>query len=388
MKSLKGVFIFLVVLISIALACDSSDKTVARSTVVSKTTAPKDQSPTATDLPTNPPTAADDTPPINTIVPNDTSEPEPKSTPLTLVRVVPTSINVRNGPSTNYDVITLLNSGDVVPLVGQTDDGSWYQIQLDDGALGWVGSSVTELDLSNDSDLTELSEESGQPTVVETSTSEPPPAVTPSPVPSLYVEVFNVSDYKDRDGDLWLYGEVLNLGSKIAKHIDLTATLYDASDVVTAVDSSYADMPLDFSLWYTGVLFPGERAPFSIWIEDPGSWESWRLTATYEEARPSDYDEHYTDLRILNHQGRSIDGFFDNYKVAGEIENTGNYETGQVRITTTLYNADGRVVGSDELGMSELDPLLPGQITPFSVELYAREPVHSYALFIRSVRHD
>ena len=215
----------------------------------------------------------------------------------------------------------------------------------------------------------------------------PTPAATNTPTPPLYVEVFNVTPHTDYDGDLWLYGEVRNTGSLPAKRIEVTATLYDENGAVLAVDSSSARTPLYLSIWYVGVLHPSEQAPFRIHFESPGEWENWQIRLTYSEATESDFAKHYNQLRIVNDQGRPVDELLYNYRVSGEIENTGESETGRVRIITTLYDAQGRVVGIDDISGSELDPLLPGEAAPFSVDLYARGPVASYRLFIRSVKH-
>ncbi len=60
--------------------------------------------------------------------------------------VTPTRINVRSGPGTNYRVVSSANGGARLPIVGQSQDGSWYQVTV--GGLaepGWVLSSLTTL---------------------------------------------------------------------------------------------------------------------------------------------------------------------------------------------------------------------------------------------------
>lgn len=50
-------------------------------------------------------------------------------------------LNVRSGPGTNFNVITRLNNGDVVPLTGyRNGNGSWVQIALPN-ATGWVSAT-------------------------------------------------------------------------------------------------------------------------------------------------------------------------------------------------------------------------------------------------------
>ena len=46
------------------------------------------------------------------------------------------SVNIRSGPGLNYNVITMMNWGDRVEILGNTEE--WYNILLSDGSEGWV----------------------------------------------------------------------------------------------------------------------------------------------------------------------------------------------------------------------------------------------------------
>jgi hypothetical protein len=218
-----------------------------------------------------------------------------------------------------------------------------------------------------------------------TPTSTPGPTPTATPAPPLLVEVLTITPHSS-GGDLVLLGEVQNLGSRPVKSLDATATVYDANGAVLGTQTSYVKTPLALNLWRTGVLLPGEIAPFYIIIDSPGSWEDWKIELDYKEAADSDFDDHYYDLEILNDQGRAVNELLYNYRVSGEIKNTGLLETGNVRIVVTLYDSQGRIIGVQE-EMTEDDELLPGEVVAFSVDMYARGAVASYRLFIRSVKH-
>jgi uncharacterized protein YgiM (DUF1202 family) len=61
-----------------------------------------------------------------------------------VAQVTPARINVRSGPGTNYRVVSSANAGAQLPLVGQSQDGSWYQVQVSGLAQpGWVLGSLT-----------------------------------------------------------------------------------------------------------------------------------------------------------------------------------------------------------------------------------------------------
>ncbi len=93
--------------------------------------------PTSTDIPTFTPT-----PTLTEVPPTPSDTPTPTLTP-TVVGIVSAvrSINVRSGPDTNTSVITALPAGAGVQIIGQNEDGSWYNIRiLDDGREGWMAS--------------------------------------------------------------------------------------------------------------------------------------------------------------------------------------------------------------------------------------------------------
>jgi hypothetical protein len=56
--------------------------------------------------------------------------------------VAPGTVNIRSGPGTNYQVIGALNANAPVQVIGRNQDASWWQIEITDGSIGWVASSV------------------------------------------------------------------------------------------------------------------------------------------------------------------------------------------------------------------------------------------------------
>lgn len=51
-------------------------------------------------------------------------------------------VNLRQGPGTNFPVTGQLRIGENLPIVGRSDDGSWWQVQTPDGPA-WIAGSVT-----------------------------------------------------------------------------------------------------------------------------------------------------------------------------------------------------------------------------------------------------
>jgi hypothetical protein len=137
---------------------------------------------TATALPTplvvaeaSPATAS----PASTPTPNPTPSPPPEPTPTDLPTASPTpaaaqvvaasTVNVRAGPGTNYQVVGALPPNTPLQVVGRNQDGSWWQIQLPGNAVGWVAGSVVE---ARNVDGIPVAQAPPAPTPVPT---EPPP---------------------------------------------------------------------------------------------------------------------------------------------------------------------------------------------------------------------
>jgi N-acetylmuramoyl-L-alanine amidase len=64
------------------------------------------------------------------------------STAQTATAVIATgALNVRSGPAITYSVVTVVNQGDVVNLLGRNADSSWAYVQTATTATGWVNAS-------------------------------------------------------------------------------------------------------------------------------------------------------------------------------------------------------------------------------------------------------
>lgn len=115
--------------------------------------------------------------PIPSLTPLVTATPEPSRTPLPTFTFTPTqtaipptatlsetptltptvfgivnatqAINVRQGPGTEYDILTALPAGEGVQIIGQNGDGSWFNIRLGDGREGWIASSFIRVEPSS-----------------------------------------------------------------------------------------------------------------------------------------------------------------------------------------------------------------------------------------------
>lgn len=95
---------------------------------------------TATPIPTRTPLPTFTyTPSPTTPAPSATNTLAPTATP-TVVGIIQSlqRVNIRNGPSVDYDAFESLPPGTGVQIIGQNAEGSWYNIRLEDGSEGWV----------------------------------------------------------------------------------------------------------------------------------------------------------------------------------------------------------------------------------------------------------
>ncbi len=97
--------------------------------------------PSRTPLPTTTFTAS---PTVIPPTPSDT--PTPSATPPILGSVSSLqSINVREGPGTNFSAIVALRPATRVEILGRNNDGTWLNIRMEDGDEGWVSANLIRI---------------------------------------------------------------------------------------------------------------------------------------------------------------------------------------------------------------------------------------------------
>jgi hypothetical protein len=135
------------------------------------------------------------TPSITPIPPTATDTPIPTATPPVMGIVNGRqAINVREGPSTNFEIIRALIPGTPIEIIYQNPEGTWYNIVMDDGVQGWMIATAIYLQetptpipsMTPSPDLTALAMGTSLPTALiggGTMTPTPPrSAVTATPI--------------------------------------------------------------------------------------------------------------------------------------------------------------------------------------------------------------
>lgn len=116
--------------------------------------------------------------PLPTETPAPTVTPTPTLTPTPVPQVVVnlSSVSLRTGPSTRFEIVLFLEFGDVLNVLTLSPNGEWYQVVTEIGERGWV--HVSTVEAFGDSNLIAI------PTAV---TVPPIPTVTSSPIPTAVV---------------------------------------------------------------------------------------------------------------------------------------------------------------------------------------------------------
>ncbi len=175
-------------------------------------------------------------------------------------------------------------------------------------------------------------------------------------------------------GDLFhVVGEVQNIIEENIKDVTIKIIFYDEYGAVIDPDNIYSEFKM------LDILTPGQKAPFEKVLLDA---EASKRVARYEFLVESNITmEEPAMLEIPNHSSyRSSSGGFE---VVCEVENIGVENIKDVTIFATFYDQQGTVIGVVPHIYGEIDILVPGQKSPFSLFYYGREGIEriqSYSL--------
>ncbi|MDQ7036529.1 MAG: SH3 domain-containing protein [Anaerolineae bacterium] len=87
------------------------------------------------------------TPTLTSAPPTETLSPTPTLT-ATVSGIVQSlqAVNVREGPSTEFNILDAVNPGTGVIVIGQNEDGTWFNVRLDDGREGWMSARLLRIE--------------------------------------------------------------------------------------------------------------------------------------------------------------------------------------------------------------------------------------------------
>ncbi|MBC7814892.1 MAG: TIR domain-containing protein [Burkholderiales bacterium] len=129
--------------------------------------------------------------PTSTDLPTLTETPTtlPTATPATPVVYTARALIARSGPGSDYAGVMTLDADVVLPLIGISEDGAWYQVTLPDGGLGWLAANPVLVESAGDLrglpfGATPTRTPTDTPTFTPTFTPSDTPTITPSITPT------------------------------------------------------------------------------------------------------------------------------------------------------------------------------------------------------------
>jgi LysM repeat protein len=275
--------------------------------------------------------------------PTATASPTPRLNVTLITRAPATAAVIQTTPSpqpsptptpTATPVVYLIEQGDT--LLGLAIE---YGVSLDD---------ILSLNPGVQPQLLSI----GQPVIL-----PPPPtpaAIAPgrTAVP-LQVEVVNLDHYRSPVGSLWLVGEVENRGPEPVEDIQLNLILVD--DGGRALQS--------VNVWVLpGVIPAGGKGPFGLLLERPPDNVGSLQAAVIGGQTVVDLGNRYLDLAVSRGAVNIED---DQATVGGRLTNQGQSPAVDVLLVVTLYDAQNRVSGYQEMVLT--GPLAPGAWVDFSL---------------------
>ncbi len=89
-------------------------------------------------------------------------------------------VNVRSGPGMVYPIIGRVKRGEVLTIVGQNPEGTWLEVRLKDGKVGWVYKRLVKVLVQMEKVPVETEIPTPPPTFTPSATSSPAPTSTPT----------------------------------------------------------------------------------------------------------------------------------------------------------------------------------------------------------------
>jgi hypothetical protein len=194
----------------------------------------------------------------------------------------------------------------------------------------------------------------------ETLTPTPLPTQTPSPTPyePSPAVLQGITDYVATTGSHCVVGEVLNTTGSNLRLVEIHAAFYDGSGQLIASGSTFSEL---------AIVEAGGTAPFKlVTLDPPPSLHTYKLRVNHEATSQTPLR-----LEVLDHAASVAPTGW--YHVSGQVRNPSAFAVKSPEVVATFYDAADQVLRV-EMTLAQVDPLLPGQSSPFEVVLVDPPP--------------
>jgi LysM repeat protein len=193
--------------------------------------------------------------------------------------------------------------------------------------------------------------------------AEPTPIPSPTPIA---LEIQGLAFHRTPVDSLWALGEVANLSGQPAEEVQVEVTLHDAQGQLLDRQAAFAQLD---------VLAADGRAPFALLFDSPPTSFAQYQIRVLAGVPSTHLGPRYPDLAVRKDLGEWLDE--NNYRVRGEIHNSGQEDAEKVVVIVTLYDEEGRVVGARTVEIAA-EVFLAGAMAPFDVTLTPLGAVDRY----------
>ena len=205
----------------------------------------------------------------------------------------------------------------------------------------------------------------GQEIIIPVQARETGPTVVPTPTP-VDLQIQGLAFHRTPVESLWCLGEVSNISGQPAEEVQVQVSLHD--DQGRLLESGAAFTEID-------ILPDGGRAPFAIRFAGPNTDFAQYQTQVLGGVPSTHLGPRYPDLEVIEDHGEWLDE--NNYRVRGQVLNSGQSEAEKVAVIITLYDSEAHVVGARTVDIPA-EVFLAGAKAPFEVELTPLGPVDRY----------
>ena len=205
----------------------------------------------------------------------------------------------------------------------------------------------------------------GQEIIIPVQARETGPTVVPTPTP-VDLQIQGLAFHRTPVETLWCLGEVNNVSGRPAEEVQVQVSLHDDQGRLLASGAAFTQVD---------ILPHGGRAPFAIHFTGPSIDFSQYQTQVLGGVPSTHLGPRYPDLEVIEDHGEWLDE--NNYRVRGQVSNSGQYEAEKVAVIVTLYDGEAHVVGARTVDIPA-EVFLAGAKAPFEVELTPLGPVDRY----------
>jgi LysM repeat protein len=205
----------------------------------------------------------------------------------------------------------------------------------------------------------------GQEIIIPVPAGESGPTVVPTPTP-VALQIQGLAFHRTPVDSLWCLGEVVNLSGQPAEEVQVQVSLHDEQGRLLVSGAAFTEID---------IVPDGGRAPFAIHFAGSPPGFAQYQTQVLGGVPSTHLGPRYPDLEVIEDQGEWLDE--NNYRVRGQVLNSGQAEAEKVAVIVTLYDSEAHVVGARAVDIPA-EVFLAGAMAPFEVELTPLGPVARY----------